>query len=50
MDNFPAVVLDFNRLFLNSTGSFVPNCRFSPMPGSDGILKLDMKKQWWGLP
>ena len=30
--NFP-VVLNFNRIFSNSTGSFVTNFRFSPMIG-----------------
>jgi hypothetical protein len=29
---FPAI-LNFNRLFLNSTASYVTNCRFSPIIG-----------------
>ena len=32
--NFPAV-LNFNRLFSNSTSSFGSNCRFSPIIGSN---------------
>ena len=29
--NFPAVLMNFNRLFLKLNGSFVTNCRFSPI-------------------
>ena len=32
--NFPEV-LNFNWLFSHLTGSYVPNCRFSPIIGED---------------